>query len=124
MPSGSDGSGLHKLNIQRDGHFVANENAARLEGRVPGQAEVLPISLRGCRGRDPGIAPGILRWRGWAFDCKHDFARDTANAASMEASTREFARSNLSCVNTPLTLENWPFSLEIIMCLTLNSAVE
>ena len=33
-------------------------------------------------------------------------------------------RSDSSRNNTPETLENWPFTLAIIMCLTLNSATE
>src|SRR5579864_2520615 len=45
-------------------------------------------------------------------------------AASIEASTREFARSDSSRNKAPETLENWPFTFAIIMCLTLNSAME
>ena len=38
-------SGLHELNIQSDGDFVANQNAARFERSVPSQAEVPAIDL-------------------------------------------------------------------------------
>src|SRR5712692_4912106 len=51
-------------------------------------------------------------------------SRVSIEAASIKASTREFVRSDSSRVNTPVTLANWPFTLEIIMCLTLNSATE
>ena len=37
--------GLHEFDIESDGDLVANENAARLEGSVPGQSEVLTIDL-------------------------------------------------------------------------------
>jgi len=42
----------------------------------------------------------------------------------METSTPEFARLASSRNKAPETLENWPFTLAIIMCLTLNSAME
>ena len=41
----------------------------------------------------------------------------------MVTSTREFASLDSSRVNTPETLENWPFTLAIIMCFTLNSTI-
>jgi hypothetical protein len=46
-PGGSDHSSLHELHIERDGHLVANENAAAFERCVPGQAEVFATDLRG-----------------------------------------------------------------------------
>src|SRR5690242_4131721 len=45
-------------------------------------------------------------------------------AASMVASTREFVGSLSSKVSVPFTPVNCPFTLEIIMCFTLNSATE
>src|SRR5262249_60960777 len=45
-------------------------------------------------------------------------------AASAETSTRELWCPDSSSDKIPESLENWPFTLEIIMCLTLNSATE
>ena len=42
----------------------------------------------------------------------------------MEASTEIWSGSDSSRVRTPVMPVNWPFTLEIIMCLTLNSATE
>src|SRR5882762_7988873 len=59
------------------------------------------------------------------FRCASRWAsRVSIEAASINASTREFIRSDSSRINTPVTLANCPFTLEIIMCLTLNSATE
>src|SRR5437763_7867132 len=44
--------------------------------------------------------------------------------ASIEASTLELVASCSSRCKAPATLVNWPFTFEIIMCLTLNSATE
>src|SRR5579859_346470 len=51
-------------------------------------------------------------------------SRVLMEAASTEASTWELARSVSSRASRPWTLVNWPFTFEIIMCLTLNSATE
>src|SRR6202795_3004110 len=67
---------LHELDVERDGHLVANENAAGLKRRVPGQAEVFTVDLRGRRYRNSRVSPGILRRRGWAFNGKDNLARD------------------------------------------------
>src|SRR3977135_526287 len=70
---------LHELDVERDGHLVANENATGLKRRVPGQAEVFTVDLRARRYRNSGVAPGVLcRW-GWAFNGKEDLARDASN---------------------------------------------
>ena len=67
-------SGLHELDIERDGDLVTNQNAAGLERSVPRQAEVLAID-RGDRGDwDPGITPWILRRWSWPFHRKAHFA--------------------------------------------------
>ena len=59
------------------------------------------------------------------FRCASRWAsRVLIEAASIEASTRDLVRSDSSRVRTPVTLVNCPFTLEIIMCLTLNSATE
>jgi len=39
-------SGLYELHIQRDGHFVTDENATGFKRRIPGQAEVFAVKLR------------------------------------------------------------------------------
>src|ERR1700747_2589365 len=70
---------LHELDIERDGHIVANKNAAGFECRVPHQAEVFPVDLGCSRDRNAGVAPGVLRRRGWPFNCKRHFASDAAN---------------------------------------------
>jgi hypothetical protein len=55
--------GLHELDIESDGNLVSNQNAAGLEGGVPGQAEVFSVDLCTRRDCDPCVAPGILgRW--------------------------------------------------------------
>src|ERR1700745_3856990 len=53
--------GLHELDIESDSDLVANQNAASLEGSVPGQSEILTIDLCGRRDRNSGVAPWILR---------------------------------------------------------------
>src|SRR4029077_21233116 len=79
VPGGLDNLSLHELDVERDGHLVANENAAGLERRVPGQAEVFTVNLRGRRYRNSRVAPGILCRRGWAFNGKEDLTGDTPN---------------------------------------------
>src|SRR5260370_40677906 len=65
--------------MERDGGVVADENPTSLERGVPGQAEVFAVDLCGRRYRNPGVAPGILRRRGWAFNGKEQLARDAPN---------------------------------------------
>ena len=36
---------LHELDIESDGHLVTNQDAAGIEGSVPSQTEILPLSL-------------------------------------------------------------------------------
>src|SRR5262245_46263905 len=74
-----DHSGLHELNIQSDSYLVANKNAAGFECSVPGQAEVFSVDLGRGRDRYPGIAPGILHWRCWPFNCKRYLAGEAAH---------------------------------------------
>src|ERR1700687_3780307 len=78
-PGDPDNLSLHELDIERDGHLVANQNAAGLERRVPGQAEVFTVDLRGRRYRNSRVSPGILCRRGWAFNGKEHLARDAPN---------------------------------------------
>src|SRR6266480_1908124 len=73
-PGGLARSGLYELDIERNGDLVTNENASSLKRRVPGQAEVFAVDLGRRRGRDPDIAPGILRRRCWPFNCKRHLA--------------------------------------------------
>src|SRR5882762_8489180 len=70
---------LHELDVERDGHLVANENATGLKRRVPGQAEVFTVDLRGCRYCNSRVSPGILCRRGGAFNGKEDLAVDAPN---------------------------------------------
>src|SRR5579864_9358659 len=71
--------GLHELDIESEGDLVANENAASLEGSVPGQSEVLTIDLCGRRDRNSGVAPRILRrWCG-PFNVEADFVGYATN---------------------------------------------
>src|ERR1700722_8733749 len=67
LPSEATQLGLHELDIESDGDLVANENAASLEGSVPGQSEVLAINLRGRRDRNSGVAPWIPSQVVWAL---------------------------------------------------------
>src|SRR5580693_6374595 len=79
LPSEATQLGLHELDIESDGDLVANENAASLEGSVPGQSEVLAINLRGRRDRNSGVAPWILRrWCG-PFNVKADLVGYATN---------------------------------------------
>src|SRR6266478_2190237 len=39
--------GLHRLDFQCDGHFIAHQESACLQSRVPRQPEVLPVDLCG-----------------------------------------------------------------------------
>src|SRR5438128_3452495 len=71
--------GLYKLDIQGDGHLVANKNATGLKRRVPGQAVIFAVDLCCRRDRNSGIAPRILGRRGWPFSGKDNLARDAAN---------------------------------------------
>src|SRR5579862_9036280 len=70
---------FHELNIESDGHFVADENAASLECSVPGQAEVFAVDLGRRRNRHTGVAPGILHRWCWAFNCKRCLASNAAD---------------------------------------------
>src|SRR5262245_14165781 len=57
------------------------------------------------------------------FKCASRWAsRVSIDAASIEASTLEFATLDSSRFKTPATFAKCPFTLAIIMCLTLNSA--
>jgi len=62
--------GLYELDIERNGHVLTNQNAARFERSVPGQAEILSVDLGGSGNRNSRVAPGILGgWR-WPFHHK------------------------------------------------------
>src|SRR6266403_958261 len=79
VPDGLDNLSLHELDVERNGHLVADENAAGLKRRVPGQAEVFTVDLRGRRYRNPRVSPGILCRRGGAFNGKEYLACDAPN---------------------------------------------
>jgi len=71
--------GLHEFDIESDGDLVANENAASLEGSVPGQSEVLTIDLCARQDRSSSVAPWILRrWCG-PFNGKADLVGYATN---------------------------------------------
>ena len=55
---------LHELDIEGDGHFIADKNAAGFQHGVPGQAEVFAVDLRGRRKSQARIAPGVPGGRG------------------------------------------------------------
>ena len=82
VPGDPDNLSLHELDVERDGHLVANENTAGLKRRVPGQAEVFTVDLRCRRYRNSGGAPGILCRRGWAFNGKEYLACDAPSLAA------------------------------------------
>src|SRR6266853_5635793 len=79
-PGGSDKSSLYELDVERDGHLVADENAAGFERCVPSEAEVFPIDLCGRRYCHAGVAPRIFRWQRWTFDGEYHLARDASNS--------------------------------------------
>src|SRR6267142_5924384 len=79
VPGDPDNLRLHELDVERNGHLVANQNATGLKRGVPSQAEVFTVDLRGRRYRNSRVAPGILRRWGWAFNGEYDFARDAPN---------------------------------------------
>src|SRR5205814_7293674 len=53
-------SGLeHGLDLELDGHLVADDDAAALDGGVPADAEVAPADLRSGGEAGPGAAVGV-----------------------------------------------------------------
>src|SRR5690606_37106429 len=48
------------LTVDKDTDLVGHEHAARLEGLVPGQTEVLPVDLRGSGEAQLLLAPRVL----------------------------------------------------------------
>src|SRR5580704_18061859 len=72
-------SGLHELNLERDGNLVANEDAAGLQRGVPRQAKVFTVDL--CAGREPhaGFSPRIFARRGWSFNVEYHVAGDAVD---------------------------------------------
>src|SRR5205814_5522152 len=70
----ADHSSFEEFCVERDGHFVPDQNATGLKRRVPGQTEVFAVDLcgRGCR--NPGTAPRIFRRRGWPVNVKNRLA--------------------------------------------------
>src|SRR6202162_1235734 len=75
----ADKSSLYELDVERDGHLVADENATSFERRVPSQAQVFAIDLCSRRYCHAGIAPRIFRWQRWTFDGEYHLARDASN---------------------------------------------
>src|SRR5579863_7314954 len=59
---------LDELDFEADGNILADEDAARFERRVPGEAEVLAVDF--CRGGKSyaQIAPGVLGGRAEALN--------------------------------------------------------
>src|SRR5262249_38112187 len=59
-PAAASDSRFYELQVQRDGDFLPNQDAARFQRRIPGQTVVFAVDL--CRRRDanPGIAPRIF----------------------------------------------------------------
>src|SRR5437868_217934 len=78
LPSGDDSS-LNELDFQRDGHFVADENAAGLKRRIPGQAVVFAVDLCSRGDSNPCIAPGIFRRWSRPFHVKDHLTSDATN---------------------------------------------
>src|ERR1700730_10924021 len=73
---------IRPLRTQRRecGDFITNENAAGLEGSVPGQSEVLSVDLCARRDRNPRVAPWVLgRWS-WPFHREADLMGDAVYA--------------------------------------------
>src|ERR1700741_710232 len=50
---------LRELSVDRQLDFVAHQNAAGFERRVPVQAVVAAVELSGCREGDLLVAPGV-----------------------------------------------------------------
>src|SRR5207245_9971625 len=71
-------SGFHELDIERDGHLVAYENAASLEHRVPGLSVVFPIDLCVRGNRNSAISPWVRLGRGRPIDKNNHLADDGA----------------------------------------------
>src|ERR1700674_2142899 len=70
---------LQHLNIERDGHAIADHRFSGSQHRVPNQAEILAIDLRGGGDSAAGIAPGILDRRCGPIHVKGHFMCDTVN---------------------------------------------
>ena len=72
-------SSLYELHVERDGYFVADQNSSGFKRRIPCQAEVFTVDLRGRRNRHPGIAPGIFRRRSRSFNIENHLTGDAMN---------------------------------------------
>jgi len=83
-------SGLHELNVEADGDFIADKNAAGLQRSIPSQAEVLTVELGGRRRSQARAAPRILGGRGSSLYGENHRARHVANG--QVASDHQFSR--------------------------------
>src|SRR5215469_1905035 len=63
---------LDELHVEGDVDVLADEEAAGFEGRVPREAEVLAIDLRGGGEADAGVSPGVLARRAGSLNRKCD----------------------------------------------------
>jgi hypothetical protein len=66
----------HKLRINRDLHFVANDDTAGFEQLVPAQTKVLAIELSGCT-EAGSVIPGRILGEALERRIESDFLRHT-----------------------------------------------
>src|SRR5262245_49564676 len=68
-----------ELNVQGNGHFLADKNGASFEDCVPGETKVFPVDLR-CGGEsDAHMAPRILLWRARRLHIKYNISGYSVN---------------------------------------------
>src|SRR6185437_9615349 len=72
-------SGLHELQVERDGDIFADEDTARLESGIPGEAEIFAIDFCYSGEPDSRVAPRVFALRRGPFRFESDWARDAMN---------------------------------------------
>jgi len=72
-------SGLHELNVERDGDFIPDENPSSFKGCVPGQAIIFATDFGSGRKSQARVPPGVFRRRSRSFYSKDNLARDSMN---------------------------------------------
>src|SRR5271169_5860345 len=78
-PAASSGLRFYKLDIDRDRHLVANQNAACLQGRVPDQAKIFPVDPGGGGNSEPSVAPWVLDGSAGTLDLKYHVTSDAVD---------------------------------------------
>ena len=78
-PAAAYDSRFYELQVQRDGDFLPNQDAARFQCRIPRQALVPAVNLCRRRRANPRIAPRIFGSSCRAFHGEPDRTGDSVN---------------------------------------------